>query len=126
VNVFQRTKKQRQCLILKAKRIVTRQALLQKVFRKFAFCDISPVNKAPFDFIINIQDDECVIVGGIATSGEEQLDVRMEEILSISRVLNAHPVLITEKRDSCKIDVPCVCADELSIIRSPEDLIASF
>ena len=126
VNVLQRTRKQRQCLILKAKRVVARQALLQKVFRKFAFCDISPVNKAPFDFIINVHDEECVIVGGVAATGEEHLDVRLEEILSVSRVVNAHPVLITEKRDSCKRDVLCVCADELSVMRSPEDLIASF
>jgi putative transcriptional regulator len=126
VNVLQRTRKQRQCLILKAKRVVARQALLQKIFRKFAFYDISPVNKAPFDFIINVQDEECVIVGGVASTGEAHLDVRMEEILSVSQVVNAHPVLITDKRDSCKRDVLCVCADELSVMRSPEDLIASF
>jgi predicted transcriptional regulator len=125
INVLEKTRKQRECLLVKAKRALVGQALLHKVFRKFALCDISPVSKAPFDFIINFPDEKFVVVGGVAANGEKHLDVRTEEILSVCRVLNAHPVLITEKHESCSKDVLCVCADELSVMRSPEDLIAS-
>lgn len=125
VDLFEKARKQRECLLVKAKRAITRQAILRKVFRKFAFCDISPVHKAPFDFIMNVPDEEYVIVGGVAANGEKRLDDRAEEILSVCRVVKAHPVLITENSSLCNTDVVCVCADELSALRSPEDLITS-
>ena len=125
VNLFEKTREQRECLLVKAKRAIARQALLHKVFRKFAFCDISPVHKAPFDFIMNVPNGEYVIVGGVAEKGEKRLDDRTEEILSVCRVVNAHPVLITENHASCNKDVVCVCAADLAVMRSPEDLIAS-
>jgi hypothetical protein len=40
-------------------------------------------------------------------------------------VVSAHPVLITEKQKTSKTDVSCVCMDQLAVIRTPEDLIAS-
>jgi putative transcriptional regulator len=126
IDVLEKARKQRVCLLLKAKRVIAGRALLQRVFRKFAFCDISPVRKAPFDFVMNVPDEECVIVGAVAANGETCLDERTEEILSVSRVINAHPVLITEKREPCRRDVLCVCADELAVMRSPMDLVASI
>ena len=126
IDVLEKARKQRVCLLLKAKRVIAGRALLQRVFRKFALCDISPVRKAPFDFIMNVPDEECVIVGAVAADGETCLDERTEEILSVSRVINAHPVLITEKREPCRRDVLCVCADELAVMRSPMDLVASI
>jgi putative transcriptional regulator len=126
IDVLEKARKQRVCLLLKAKRVIAGRALLQRVFRKFAFCDISPVRKAPFDFVMNVPDEECVIVGAVAANGETCLDERTEEILSVSRVINAHPVLITEKRSPCRGDVFCVCADELAVMRSPMDLVASI
>ena len=125
INVLEKTRKQRQCFLMKAKHAIAGQALLQKVFRKFAFCDISPVQKAPFDFVMNVPNEEYVIVGSVAVSGERHLDNRMEELLSVCRVVQAHPVLITEKRQLCNKDICCVCMDELSVMRTPEDLIAS-
>ena len=126
VNIFEKSKKQHACLLLKAKRAISGRILLQKVFRKFAFCDISPVRKAPFDFVMNLPDEECVIVGAVAVDGEVGLNARANEILSVSRVVNANPVLITEKRVRFRDDLMCVCADELSVMRSPMDLVASI
>jgi hypothetical protein len=40
-------------------------------------------------------------------------------------VVRAYPVLITEKRKYPSKDLFCVCMDELSEMRTPEDLIAS-
>jgi predicted transcriptional regulator len=125
INVLQRTRKQRQCLLIKAQHAITSKVLLQKVFRKFAFCDISPVHKAPFDFIINVPKGRSVIVGGVAVSGERNLDKRMEEIISVCNVIRARPVLITEKPKISSKDVSCICMDELSAMRTPEDLVAT-
>jgi putative transcriptional regulator len=123
INVLEKTKKQRQCFLLKAKHAIAGQALLQKVFRKFAFCDISPVQKAPFDFVMNVPNEKYVIVGSVAVSGEKHLDNRVEELLSVCRVVQAYPVLITEKRQLCNKDICCFSMDELSVMRTPEDLI---
>lgn len=124
INVLRKTRKQRVYLLSRAKRVIAGRTLLQRVFRKFAFCDISTVQKAPFDFVMNVPDEECVIVGAVVAEKEIGLDERTEEILSVSRVVNAHPVLITERRERCRADVLCVCADELAVMRSPLDLVA--
>ena len=125
INVLERTRKRSQCLLIKAKHTIAGKVLLQKIFRKFAFCDISPVHKAPFDFVMNVPNGKYVIVGSVAVNGERNLDNRMEELLSICRVVRAYPVLITEKRKYPSKDLFCVCMDELSVMRTPEDLIAS-
>ena len=125
IKVLERTRKQRQCLLIKAKHAIAGKMLLQKVFRKFAFCDISPVHKAPFDFIMNVPNDKRVIVGSVAVNGGRNLDKRMEEIISVCHVVRARPVLIMEKPKISSRDVYCVCMDELSLMRTPEDLVAS-
>ena len=123
INILARTRKQRQCLLIKAKHAITGKMLLQRVFRKFAFCDISPVYRAPFDFVMNVPEGKGVIVGGVAVSGERNLDKRMEEIVSFCRVIRAHPVLITEQK-LFSSDLSCICLDELFAMRTPEDLFA--
>ena len=125
INVFKSTRKQRQCLLIKAHHAFIRKVLLQKVLKKFAFCDISPVYRAPFDFIMNVPQGTNVIVGGVAVSGERNLDKRTEEIKSVCNVIHAHPVLITEKSKTSSKNVSCICMDELSTIRTPEDLFAT-
>jgi hypothetical protein len=40
-------------------------------------------------------------------------------------VIGAYPVLVTEREKPSAKDIFCVCLDELSEIRSPEDLVAS-
>lgn len=124
INILEKTRKQSQCIIIKAKHAIAGK-VLQKIFRKFASCDISPVHKAPFDFVMNVPNDKYVIVGSVAVNGEKNLDNRLEELLSICRVVHAYPVLVTEKRKYPSKDVSCVCMDELSVMRTPEDLIAS-
>ena len=125
INIFDKTRKHQYCLLARATRAIARHALLLKVFRKFASCNIFPVKKAPFDFIMNISDEKHVIVGSIASKKEERLNKRIEETLSICRVLKAHPVLITEKPSFLNEDIPCVCMDELHAMRTPQDLLAN-
>ena len=123
INVFERTQKQRQCLLLKTKYAIAAKTVLYKVFKKFASCDISPVHKAPFDFIMNDSESKSVIIGCVAANDESNLENRIQETASFCKVTGTHPVLITRKEKSFGGDIPCFCLDELSLLRSTEDLI---
>jgi putative transcriptional regulator len=125
IYVLKRIHKQRQCLLLKTYHMMTGQDLLRKVFEKFAFCDIAPVFRAPFDFIMRFGKQKGLIVGGVAAKGEKNLDKRVEEIASVCNVLHAYPVLITE-RGKLSNDISCVYVDELSEMDRPEDLVATL
>jgi putative transcriptional regulator len=125
INVLERRRKHRQCLLMKAHHAFIRKVLLQKVLRKFACCDISPVYRAPFDFIVNIPKSKRVIVGSVAARDEKDLDRRIEEIISVCTVIPAHPVLITEKPRFSSKSVSCICMDELSAMHTSEDLVAT-
>ena len=125
INILERKRKQRQCLLMKAHHAFIRKVLLQKVLRKFAFCDISPVYRAPFDFIMNFPKSKRAIVGSVAARDERNLDKRIEEIVSVCTVIHAHPVLITERTKVSSKDMSCICMDELSAMRTPEDLVAT-
>jgi putative transcriptional regulator len=126
IDILQKTRKQRQCLVLRAGHAFVGQPLLRRFFRKFAFCDISPLRMAPFDFIMNVPDEEYVVFGAIALRGERNFDERTKEILSVSRVVNARPVVIVETPENFSNDVFTISADELSMMRSPDDLFGSF
>jgi putative transcriptional regulator len=123
IDILKKTRKQRECLLLRATQAIAERVLLHRVFRKFAFCDISPVQKAPFDFVLTVPDEDCVIVGAVVAEDETCLDGRTEELLSVSRVINAYPVLITERKGLSRNDVSCVSADELAVMRSPMDMV---
>ena len=125
INILERKRKHRQCLLMKAHHAFIRKVLLQKVLKKFAFCDISPVYRAPFDFIMNFPEGKRVIVGSVAARDERSLDKRLEEIVSLCTVIDAHPVLITEKPRFSGKAVSCVCINELSDMRTAEDLIVA-
>ena len=125
INLLEKNRKQSYCLLTKATRAIAGHALLFKVFRKFAFCNISPVCKAPFDFIMNIPNEKRAIIGSIAINKEKHLEKRVEETLNICQVINAHPVLITEKPRAISQDITCVCIDELRAMRTPKELIAT-
>ena len=99
IDVLQQTTKQHQCLLRKTMHTIAERILFQKVFRKFACCDISHVHRAPFDFVVNVPDERQVILGGVAVNGEPYLDERVEEILSLCKVIGAYPVLVTEQRN---------------------------
>lgn len=123
IDLFRKASKQRVCFLLRAKHAVTACTVLGKIFRKFAFCDISAVEKAPFDFVMNVPNEKFVIVGAFVGSCEDWQEERTEELLSVCRVINARPVLITERKEPFRSDVLCVCADELTSMRSPLELV---
>ncbi|MEM3731062.1 MAG: helix-turn-helix domain-containing protein [Candidatus Bathyarchaeia archaeon] len=126
VNLFETRETQRSRFSTTAKLTKVKNKLLQKIFRKFTRCRITAVNKAPFDFIINVPEEKIKILGGVTEENEKTLDRRVDEILSVSNVVRAHPVLITEQTKQLKKDIVCIDEDELSKIKKPEDLISKF
>jgi putative transcriptional regulator len=126
MNLFKKSKDQPKCFLTTAKRAITKNKLLQKIFRKLGCYNITAFKKAPFDFLINIQEEKMKIIGGVANNKEQELDTRVNEILSVSRVVQAHPILITEGQKPSNKDILCIHSEELSKIKNPEDLIANL
>ncbi len=125
INILQKTMEQPQYSLPKSKHDLMTKLLLRQVFKKFSSCDISPVHKAPFDFIMSVPNENYLIIGGVASSDEPDLDNRVDELLSICRVVYAYPVLITENRKNANIDLSCFTVEDLRVLRSPEQLIAN-
>ena len=123
VNIFEAHKSQRKTLMARARRIITRNRLLQRIFRKLAGYNIVAVRKAPFDFVITVPEENMKIIGGVANGKEQALNRRVEEILSLSKVVQAHPVLVTDGQ-KLRLDgeISYVKSEEISKIKSPEDL----
>jgi len=126
VNVFESPRKRKKCRLLwTAKRMIEGNWLLTKLFRKSDRYRVTTVKKAPFDFVITVPEDKLRIIGGVETREETELDRRVEEILSVSKIVHASPVLITEKKRQPSRDISCMCKEDLSKIRSPEELITN-
>jgi len=126
INIFENDQRQgKSCFLRTARLAITKNSILQKILKKFTHCRIATVRKAPFDFVLSVSEDKMRILGGIAGSKEKELDQRVDEILSISRIVQAHPILVTEGREFTNKDILCIRSDEFSKIRSPEDLVIS-
>jgi len=123
VNIFETSKSHRKPFMTKARQIFTQNKLLQRLFKKLASYNIIAVKKAPFDFVVTVPEENMKIIGGVADKDEAALNRRVEEILSLSRVVQAHPVIVTDgQKPPLDKDIPCINGDEISKIKSPEDL----
>jgi putative transcriptional regulator len=123
IDIFEKSREQRKHFLTKARCTITRNKLLQKVFKKLSRHNIVTVKKAPFDFVINVPEDKITIIGGVADYKERELDRRVNEILSISKVVKAHPVFITNGQKIPNKNISCIREEEISKVRKPEDLI---
>jgi putative transcriptional regulator len=126
VNVFEKSKNQRKCFLMKAKRVIERHRFLQKILTKLARCHIATVKKAPFDFVINAPEENMRIIGGLANNKERELDRRVAEILSVSRVIKAYPILVTEGQELTNENILCISSEKLSEIKDPADLVSKL
>ncbi len=122
VNIFEKPKNQRRQFMVKARGVITRNKLLQKIFKKLVGYNMVAFKKAPFDFVITVPEENMRIIGGVAEGREKMLSRRIDEILSLSKVVHAHPVLITEQQSPLNKDIPCIPSEEISKIRCPEDI----
>ncbi len=125
INVLTKTRRPHQILLPKTEHDLMTKLLLKQVFKKFSTCDISPIHKAPFDFVMSVPNENYLIIGGVASSDEPDLNNRVEELLSICRVVYAYPVLITENKKNTNMDLSCFTIEDLRVLRSPEELIAN-
>jgi putative transcriptional regulator len=126
MDIFQTRIPQRQNRFLRtAKRAFARSRLLNKIFKKLALLQITTVKKAPFDFVMQVSEPRMQIVGGVADAEELELSTRIDEILSVSKVIGAHPILISEGPRPCERNIPYICCEDFSRIKNQEDLIQS-
>jgi putative transcriptional regulator len=126
VNVFEKSRNQRKCFLMKAKRVIERHRFLQKILTKLARCHIATVKRAPFDFVINAPEEKMRIIGGLANNRERELDRRVAEILSVSRVVKAYPILVTEGQELTNENILCISSERFSKIKDPADLVSKL
>lgn len=110
-----------------ARRIIKNQ-FLQRVLKMLARCHftVAATGKAPFDFIAQSTKDRVNIIGGVSQKNEKNLDQRAEEIVSVSEVIRAQPVFITDGKLIPYNNIPLIHPEELEEIRLPEDLISKL
>jgi putative transcriptional regulator len=124
MDIFQTLMPQRRNRFLTtAKRAFARNKLLNKIFRKLALLHITTVKKAPFDFILQVPETGMQIVGGVADTDELELNTRIDEILSVSKVIGAHPILIAHGSAPHEHNIPYIRCEDLSRIKNQEDLV---
>lgn len=109
-----------------AKRLIIRNRFLRTVLRRFTLCNfkVAATSRAPFDFIAQSPDENVNIIGGVTHRGERNLDLRAEEILSISNIVDAQPVFITDGKLVPSSDIPLIYSEELEKIRLAQDLVS--
>lgn len=126
VDVFERSKNLRQCFLTRAKLAIARHQLLNKISRKLGRYHVTAVKRAPFDFFIDVPEENMRILGGVADGKERDLDRRVDEILSVGKIVQAHVVLITDGQKPSNKNILCLYKNELSRIRDAKDFIDNF
>jgi len=111
-----------------AKRMIVKNRFLRIVLKKLAQChfNVAPTMRAPFDFIAQSPESQLNIIGGVACTEERDLDRRTKEILSVSEIVKAQPVFVTDGKLVPNNDIPLIHSEELSKIKQPEDLFAKL
>lgn len=126
VNMFEKAEKQQGRFLTTARKMIIKNKIVRKFLRRFSRCNVTTVRNAPFDFVITVPEERMQIIGGVASCKEHKLERRVEEIISVSKVIKANPILITDGKKNIDKDIPCVRSEEIPKIRKPEDLIAKF
>lgn len=124
INVFQRPPDQGRGLLATAKRFMNIHHCLQSVERKLSKFNIfvAHVKRAPFDFIAKSPNKQVSIIGGVSDGKERNLEQRLEEIVSVGKVVNAQPVLISEKGHAKNNNITFIERDELERINDANEL----
>jgi putative transcriptional regulator len=127
VDVFRPVRRSRGFLAA-ARRALIRNRLLQGVLRWLRRChfEVFPARKAPFDFLAECPETNLSLIGGVACSNDKNLDTRIKEILSVSEIVNARSLFVTDGRQIPDNDIPLVHQKELAKIKNPKDLIAKL
>lgn len=111
-----------------AKRLIIRNLFLQMVLKRLILCNfkVAATKRAPFDFIAQAPDGDVSILGGVTYQGETNIDQRAEEILSISNVVNAQPLFITDGKLVPYSSIPLINSEDFEKIQFPEELFSKL
>jgi putative transcriptional regulator len=111
-----------------AKRMIVRNRFLKNVMKRLILCNfkVAAMTRAPFDFIAQPPNKDVTIIGGVTRKGEKSVNERVEEILSISEVVNAQPLFVTDGKLVPEIDIPLIASDELERFHLAEDWVSRF
>jgi putative transcriptional regulator len=111
-----------------ARRVITESRFLQFVIKKLLQFNFSvfQTGRAPFDFVAKTPKSETSILGAVASEKEQNLGVRSEEIISVSKVVDAQPVFVTNSKRVSVENIPLLRLEDLEKIKCPEDLMAKL
>ncbi len=127
IDIFQ-SSSQNKGFLAAAKRIITKHYFLQKVLKKFAQTNfrVAHTKRAPFDFIVQSLDEPFSIIGGVPDEKERNIDQRTEEIVSISKIVNAQPIFITDGQQIPNNNIPLIHHRDLESVKHPKEFISKL
>jgi len=109
-----------------AKRLIIKNRFLRTVLKRLTHCHfkVAATSRAPFDFIAQPPNENVNIIGGVTRRRERNIDQRAEEIISISDIVKAQPVFITDGKLVPSSDIPLINSDELEKMQLARDLVS--
>ena len=124
MDLFRLHHEQSKGLLAAAKRFMNMHHCLRSVERKLSKFNIfiAHIRRAPFDFIAKSHDKGISIIGGVCDGEERNLDRRIEEMVSVGKVINAQPVLIAEEEQTNNNGITFIGRDELEKINDADEL----
>ena len=111
-----------------ARRVISESRFLQFVVKKLLQFNFSvfQTGRAPFDFVAKTPKSETSIMGAIASEKDRDLEVRSEEMISVSKVVDAQPIFVTNSAKVSIENIPLLRLEDLEKMCCPEDLIAKL
>jgi putative transcriptional regulator len=124
IDVFQ-MKPQSTGFFAAAKRMFVKSRFLKAIMRKFVYfnLNVAPMERAPFDFIAQFPEERVNIIGGVVNKKEQNVDQRAKEIISVSEIVEAQPVFITDGQELHNADIPLIRYEELMKISCSKEFI---
>jgi len=125
INIFRYPEKS-EGFLATAKRIIIESRFLQFVIRKLLQFNFSvfQLKRAPFDFVARAPENRVCLLGTVVREKEQNFEVRTEEIVSISKVVEAQPIFVTDCKKISVDKVPLIHREDLEKFACPGDLIA--
>jgi len=110
------------------RRMIIKNRFLRAVVKKLTHfgVNVTPTERAPFDFIVQFPQEQLNIIGGVADGNQQNVDQRSKEIISIGEILRAQPIFITDGRQTPNNGIPLIHYKELVEIRYPQEIVDLF
>ena len=111
-----------------ARRMISESRFMQFVIRKllqFNFA-VFQVKRAPFDFVAKAPKTGTKFLGAVVDEKDHRLAVRSEEVISISKIIEAQPIFVTNSKEVSVDNVPLLRPEDFEKIKCCEDLLAKL